>query len=199
MATIKENESPVWLRILEISAGLVILILGVAAFYPGVIWGNTTFIAFLAIALMTLEIAYIIRIVAKGMSEQRRLNLALSVLATLIAVLVLALTFYLSPYISLYGVFLALLYLLALGLVFAGIASAARGTLGGKIVGIFGIFVGILVLVFMHIAGILGFFISFAVSAFPDLAYYPELLAALITLSLMIFGLEPMISGIIGT
>ena len=72
---------------LETSAGLTILILGVAAFYPGVVWGWTTFIAFLAIALIILEIAYIIRIFAKGISGRRRLNLILSVLATLIAIL----------------------------------------------------------------------------------------------------------------
>ena len=89
-STTKEKKSPTWLRILEISAGLIILILCVAAFYPGVDWGWTTCIAFLVIALITLEIAHIIRIFAKGISGRRRLNLILSVLATLIAVLVLA-------------------------------------------------------------------------------------------------------------
>ena len=43
--------------------------------------------------------------------------------------------------------------LLALGLLFAGIASAACGTVGGKIVGIFGIFVGIIVLIFPRHCG----------------------------------------------
>jgi hypothetical protein len=179
-----------WLRILEISAGLVILILGVAAFYPGVDWGWATFIAFLAIALITFEIVYIIRVFAKGISGRRRLNLILSVLATLIAVLVIALSFY--------GFYLTLLYLLALGLLFAGTASAARGTVGGKIVGIFGIFVGIIVLLFPKIVGILAIFIGLVALIFPDLAYYPENAAALMTLSLMIFGLEPIISGIMG-
>ena len=68
---------------------------------------------------------------------------------------------------------------LALGLLFAGITSAARGTMGGKIVGILVIFTGVALI-------------------FPNLAYYPENAAALITLSLMIFGLEPIIAGITG-
>jgi hypothetical protein len=41
-------------------------------------------------------------------------------------------------------------------------------------VGIFGIFVGIIVLLFPKIVGILAIFIGLAASMFPDLAYYPE-------------------------
>jgi hypothetical protein len=190
LSATNERKSPMWLRILEICTGLIVLILGVAAFYPGVPWGWTTFIAFLAVALIILEIAYIIRIFAKGISARRRLNLILSVLAILIAVLLL-LT--MPPDASYFAV-----NLLALGLLFAGIASAAHGTVGGKIAGIFAIFVGIFVLVFPDIGGILAIFIGLA-SIFPNLAYYPENDAALITLSLMIFGLEPIISGIVGS
>ena len=187
--TTKEKKSPVWLRILEISAGLIILIPGVVAWYPGVVWGWTTFIAFLAIALIIVEITYIIRIFAKGISGRRRLNLLLSVLATLIAVLVIALSFC--------GVDFPLLYLLALGLLLAGIASAVRGTWGGKIVGIFGIFVGIIVLIFPKVVGIHAIVTNLALFISPNLTY-PNNIAAPITLCLMIFGLEPMISGIIG-
>ncbi|MFZ1020462.1 MAG: hypothetical protein WCE82_07740 [Halobacteriota archaeon] len=189
----KEKRSPVWLRILEISAGLIVLILGIAAFYPGVEWGWTHFIAFLAIALIILEIAYIIRIFAKGISGLRRLNVILSVLATLIAVWVLALSFY----VSFYGFFLPVTDLLALGVVVAGIASAARGTVGDTIVGIFGIFVGIFVLIFLKIASILAIFIYVALLVSSNLTY-PVNVAALVTLSLMIFALEPIISGIMG-
>jgi len=182
----------VWLRILEISAGLTILILGVAAFYPGLYWG-WVFIAFLAIALIILEIAYIIRIFTKGVSGWRRLNLILSLLAALIAVFVLALSFY----VSFSGFLLTLTYLLALGLLVAGIASTAHGTVGDKIVGIFGIFVGIFVLIFLQIPGILATFIGLALLVSPNLTY-PGNVAALITLSLMIFALEPIMSGIMG-
>jgi hypothetical protein len=135
-------------------------------------WAWTTFLAFLVIALIVLEIAYIIRIFAKGISGRRQFNLILSVLATLIAVLVIATLFF-------YGSFLTLISPLALGVLFAGIASAVSGTVGGKIVGIIAIFIN------------LGLLIS------PTLTY-PENVAALITLSLMIFGLEPIISGMMG-
>ncbi len=188
-AATRDKKSPMWLRILEISAGLMILILGVAAFYPGVAWGWEKFIAILAIALIILEIAYIIRIFAKGISRRRRLNLILSVLATLVAVVVLRAVYFYRSFVT--------VNLLALGLLFAGIASAARGTMGGKIVGIFGKIVGIIVLIFPKIVGIVVIFTGVAL-IFPDLIYYPENVTALITLSLMIFALEPIISGIMG-
>jgi hypothetical protein len=63
--TTTEKKSPLWLRILEISARLIILTLGVAAFYQRVYCGNTTFIAFLAISLIIFEIVQIIRIFDK--------------------------------------------------------------------------------------------------------------------------------------
>jgi hypothetical protein len=69
---------------------------------------------------------------------------------------------------------------------------------GGKIVGIFGIFVAIIVSIFPKIVGLLAIFIGLVALIFPDVIYYPENVAALITLSLMIFGLEPIISGIMG-
>jgi hypothetical protein len=183
-----------WLRILEIITGLIILILCVAAFWRGINWSWTTFIAFLTIALIILESVYIIRIFAKGISGRRRLNLILSVIAALIAILVLAVSFYGS---SSYGFFLTLIYLLALGLLFAGIASAARGTVGAKIVGIFGIFVGIIVLISFKIVGILAIFIDLALLISPDHTY-PVNVAELVTVSLTIFALEPIISGIRG-
>jgi hypothetical protein len=198
LSTTKEKKSPGWLRILEISTGLIILILGVAAWYPGVNWALTTFIAFLAISLIIFEIVYITRIFAKGIRRRRRLNLILSVLATLIAVSAIALSFLVPFYEPFYGFFfLPLIDLLALGLLFAGIASAVRGTAGGKIVGIFGIFVAIFVLIFLKIAGIIAIFTDYALLISPKLTY-PANIAVLVTLSFMIFGLELIISGIIG-
>ena len=225
MATTNEKKSPMWLRILEISAGLIILILGLAAWYPRVNWPLTTFIAFLARALIILEIVYIIRIFAKGIAGRRRLNLVLSALATLIAVLAIALSFHVPFPTPFYGFFflpiiepfygfffMPLIYLLALGLLFAGIASAVRGTVGGKIVGIFGIFVGIFVLIFLKIVGTLATGIiaintDYLAQIVGTLAmgiiaintdYLALQVALLVTLSLMIFGLEPIISGIMG-
>jgi hypothetical protein len=195
MTTKNKKKSPLWLRILEISAGLLIIALGVAAFYPGVSWSRTALLAFLAVALIILEISYIVRIFAKGISGRRGLNLILSVLATLIAVLVLVLSFYVV--LSYYGFILILLDLLALGLFFAGIANAVRGTVGGKIVGLFGIFIGVFVLIDLHIPVIVAVFIFLFRLIRPVFPLSTDV-AALITLSLTIFGLEPIISGIVG-
>ncbi|MFZ0011697.1 MAG: hypothetical protein WAL97_07330 [Halobacteriota archaeon] len=195
MTTKDKKKSPPWLRILEISAGLMIIAPGVAAFYPGVAWSRTALLAFLAVALIILEIAYILRIFANGISGRRRLNLILSVLAILIAVLVLVLSFYVV--LSYYGFILTLLNLLALGLLFAGIASAVRGTVGGIIVGSFGIFIGVFVLIDLHIAVNVAIFMFLFWLIRPLFPLSTDV-AALITLSLTIFGLEPIISGIMG-
>ena len=73
-----EKKSSIWLRILEIIAGLIILVLaGYVIAYPGV--AVLTLILFLSIALIVLGIAYFIRVFAKGISGWRRLlNLILS-------------------------------------------------------------------------------------------------------------------------
>jgi uncharacterized membrane protein HdeD (DUF308 family) len=92
------------------------------------------------------------------------------VLAILIAGSVIA-----NPFI--YGS-LTLVYLLGLSLLFAGIASAARGTAGGIIVGILGIIIG------------------FAVIIFPGLGL--GTLVFLLAVFLVIFGLESIASGILG-
>jgi hypothetical protein len=177
-----------WLRMLEIGAGLIILILGVAAFYPWVDWGWATFTAFLAVAPIILENAYILRIFAKGISGRRRLNLVLSVLATLIAVLVIALSFY--------GFYLALLYLLALGLLFSGITSAARGTVGGKNRGHLWHLRGHHRFTVPKNSGHPRHFHRPRRVNVPRSRLLPRKAAALVTLSLMLFGLEPIISGI---
>jgi hypothetical protein len=68
---------------------------------------------------------------------------------------------------------------------------------GGKIVGIIGIFVGVAALIYPKIVGIIAIFINLGLLISPTLTY-PENVAALITLFLMIFGLEPIIPGIMG-
>jgi uncharacterized membrane protein HdeD (DUF308 family) len=165
-----EKKSSMWLRILEIVAGIIIVILGgYVIAYPGVAIG--TLILFLAIALIIIGIDYFIRIFAKGITGWRRLlNLILSVLAIIIAAAVID-----NPFI--YGS-LTLVYLLGLALLFAGIASAARGTAGGIVVGILGIIVGFVVIIF------------------PGLGL--ATLVLLLAVFLVIFGLESIISGIMG-
>ena len=168
--TAEQKKSPMWLRILEIIAGLIIVVLaGYVIAYPGV--AIATLILFLAIALIIIGIDYFIRVFAKDITGWRRLlNLILSVLAIIIAGAVIA-----NPFI--YGS-LTLVYLLGLALLFAGIASAARGTAGGIVVGILGIIIG------------------FAVIIFPGLGL--GTLVFLLAVFLVIFGLESIASGILG-
>jgi uncharacterized membrane protein HdeD (DUF308 family) len=170
LVTADQKKSPMWLRILEIIAGLIIVVLaGYVIAYPGV--AIATLILFLAIALIIIGIDYFIRIFAKDITGWRRLlNLILSVLAIIIAGAVIA-----NPLI--YGS-LTLVYLLGLALLFAGIASAARGTAGGIVVGILGIIIG------------------FAVIIFPGLGL--GTLVFLLAVFLVIFGLESIASGILG-
>jgi uncharacterized membrane protein HdeD (DUF308 family) len=170
LVTVDQKKSPMWLRILEIIAGFIIVVLaGYVIAYPGV--AIATLILFLAIALIIIGIDYFIRVFAKDITGWRRLlNLILSVLAILIAGAVIA-----NPFV--YGS-LTLVYLLGLSLLFAGIASAARGAVGGIIVGILGIIIG------------------FAVIIFPGLGL--GTLVFLLAVFLVIFGLESIASGILG-
>jgi len=165
-----EKKSSMGLRILEIIAGILILVLaGYVIAYPLVT--IATLILFLAIALIILGVAYFIRVFAKGISGWRRLlNLILSVLAIIIAAYIIA-------YPAIYGS-LTLVYLFGLAFLFAGIASAARGTAGSIIVGILGIIVGFVVIIF------------------PGLGL--ATIVFLLAVFLIIFGLESIISGIVG-
>jgi uncharacterized membrane protein HdeD (DUF308 family) len=165
-----EEKSSMWLRILEIIAGVIILVLaGYVIAYP--LATVATLILFLAIALIILGIAYFIRVFAKGISGWRRLlNLILSALAIIIAA-------YIAAYPAIYGS-LTLVYLFGLALLFAGIASAARGTIGGIVVGILGIIIGFVVIIF------------------PGVGLATIVL--LVAVFLVIFGLESIISGIVG-
>ncbi|MGZ8889600.1 MAG: DUF308 domain-containing protein [Halobacteriota archaeon] len=168
--TAEQNKSSMWLRILEIITGLIIVVLaGYVIAYPRAT--IATLILFLAIALIIIGIDYFIRVFAKGITGWRRLlNLILSALAIIIAAYIIA-------YPAIYGS-LTLVYLFGLALLFAGIASAARGTAGGLIVGILGIIIG------------------FAVIIFPGLGL--ETIVFLLAVFLAIFGLESIVSGILG-
>jgi hypothetical protein len=92
---------------------------------------------------------------------------------------------------------LTLVYLLAIGVLFAGIASAAYGTASGKLVGVLDIFITLVFFVYPQINSILALLITPIVLLFSDFSVV-EVPAALITLSLMILALEPLISGIKG-
>jgi uncharacterized membrane protein HdeD (DUF308 family) len=165
-----EKKSSMGLRILEILAGIIVLVLaGYVIAHPLV--AVATLISFLAIALIILGVAYFIRVFAKGISGWRRLlNLILSILAIIIAAYIIA-------YPAIYGS-LTLVYLFGLAFLFAGIANAARGTAGSIIVGVLGIIVGFVVIIF------------------PALGL--ATIVFLLAVFLVIFGLESIISGIVG-
>jgi uncharacterized membrane protein HdeD (DUF308 family) len=76
-----------------------------------------------------------------------------------------------------YGI-LTIVFLLGLGLLFAGIASASRGTPGSLIVGILGIIAGFIVIINPVIGGLT--------------------MVALAAVFLIVFGLESIVSGIVG-
>ena len=180
----KDGTGLKWLRMLEVSVGLIILVVGVVLWWPGLQFG-TAFFAALAIGLIILEIGQIIRIFAESISPEQRTCLFLSVLAILMAVRVLTVLPF-GP-----G------DLLAIGLLFAGIASIAYGTASGEIVGIFVIFMTIAVFEWPQTEGVLVFLAAPLVLLFPGFTY-PEIPAALVTLCLMILALEPLIFGIKG-
>jgi len=158
------------LRILEIIAGIIILVLGAYVLaYPGV--AIATLIFFLSVGLIILGIASFVRIFSAGISGWRRLfNLILAVLLIIIAGYVIA-----NPFI--YGS-LTLVYLLALALIFAGFAAIARASPGMIIVGIIGIVLGFVVIIYPPLG--LGLAVIF------------------LAVALIIFGLEAIASGVAG-
>ncbi len=163
-------EQSMWLRIGEIIVGLIILILGgYAIVYPGV--AAATLIAFLAVGLLVLSGMEFARVFELDISGWRRLlNLALSAIAFLLALAVLV-----SPLI--WGG-LTLAWLVALALIFAGFTAIGRGTPGTIIVGIIAVVIG------------------FAVLVYPPLGIATAVL--LLAIALIVFGLELIVSGLLG-
>ena len=201
-----QKKSPIWLRILEINVGLGIPVLCVVLYWPGLSFGLTLFAA-LAIALIFLEIAHITQIYTDTVSAERQLSLILSVLAILIAILIVATVSWLSylqpPHAYEVGYILAVC-LLAVGVLCAGIASAARGTEASKIIGIlavliaFVVFVSPVVYVYLPNQNILVTLINWIQLLFPNFTIF-EVPEVLLTLSLIYLALEPLISGVTGS
>ena len=159
-----------WLRLVEIIAGIIIIALGVFVIANPSL-ATITLVFFLGVALIILGVTCFIRVFANGIAGwQRLLNLILSALTIILAAFVIA-----NPLI--YGSSL-LVVLLGLALLFAGIASAARGAAGGIVVGILGIILGFVVIVF------------------PGLGL--ATLVFLLAVFLLVFGFESIVSGIMG-
>ena len=163
-------EQSTWIRIGEIIAGIIVLVLGgYAIVYPAVT--TAVLIAFLAIGLLIIGIAEFVRVFQEGISGWRRLlNLILSIIAILLAIGVLVYPVIVG------GV--ALGWIVALALIFAGLAAAGRGTPGMTIVGIIAIILG-LIAIFVPLTGVIT-------------------LVLLVAIGLIIFGLQLIVSGLLG-
>jgi len=133
-----ENKTSMWVRIAEIIGGIIVIVLGgYVLAYPAV--ALATLATFLAIALIILGILSFVRIFDHGISGwQRILNLILAIIEIAIAAMIIG---------NIVVGVLTLVFLLGLGLLFAGIASASRGTPGSIIVGILGIIAGFIVII----------------------------------------------------
>ena len=159
-----------WLRILEIIVGLVVIVLGgYALAYPGVT--AATLIAFLAAGLLIISLIEFVHVFSEGISGwQRLLRFILSIIAFLLALAILVAPLF-------YGG-LTLGWLVALTLIVLGAAVAARGTPGMLIVGIIAVILGFVALVWPAIG--------------------VATIVLLVAIGLIIFGLELIVSGLLG-
>ena len=163
-------EQSAWVRVGEIIAGIIVLVLGgYAIAYPGAT--AAVLIAFLAIGLLIIGIVEFVRVFQEGISGWRRLlNLILSIIAILLAIAVLVYPVIVGG--------IALGWIVALALIFAGLAAVGRGTPGMMIVGIIAIILG-LIAIFVPLTGVLT-------------------LVLLVAIGLIIFGLQLIVSGLMG-
>ena len=165
-----EEKTSMWLRILEIIVGLIVIVLGgYALAYPGVT--AATLIAFLAAGLLIISLIEFVHVFSEGISGwQRLLRFILSIIAFLLALAILVAPLF-------YGG-LTLGWLVALTLIVLGAAVAARGTPGMLIVGIIAVILGFVALVWPAIG--------------------VATIVLLVAIGLIIFGLELLVSGILG-
>ncbi len=165
-----EEKASGWVRIAEIIAGIIAIVLGgYAVAYPGIT--EATLIALLAIGLLILSAVEFVRIFSTGISGwQRLLNLILSVIVFLIALAILV-------YPILVGG-IALGWLVAIALIIAGASFVARGTVGMAILGIIVLIIGFWALFFPAVGGLA--------------------LVVLLAIGLIILGIELIIAGIAG-
>ncbi len=166
----EEDRAPWWLRIAEILVGILAIALGAyALLYPGVT--AATLIAFLAFGLLVIALIELVRVFSAGISGwQRLLNLVLSVIVFLIALAILV-------YPILAGG-IALGWLVAIALIFAGASLAARGTWWMVLIGAIALVIGVIAFVF------------------PPLGVISAI--ALVAVGLIILGFALIISGLLG-
>jgi uncharacterized membrane protein HdeD (DUF308 family) len=176
--TISETKSPGWMRAAQIALGVIALVLSVYILaYPVLTF--VTIVLLLGIVLFVVGIERIIQgIVAPGKSRWGTIGLGILVL--IISIIVMAFP-------GAFGVFLIIL--LAIGLLFDGIARVYHGATDktrGRWSRIFSIAAGIIEIV-----------LSLTILAAPVIG--AELVSFLLAIALLIVGIQIIVAGITGS
>ena len=176
--TVSETKSPGWMRAAQIGLGVIALVLSVYILaYPVLTF--VTIVLLLGVVLFVVGIERIIQgIVAPGKSRWGTIGLGILVL--IISIIVIAFP-------GAFGVFLIIL--LAIGLLFDGIARVYHGATDktrGRWSRIFSIAVGVIEIV-----------LSLTILAAPVIG--AELVSLLLAIALLIVGIQIIVAGITGS
>lgn len=176
--TISETKSPGWMRAAQIALGVIALVLSVYILaYPVLTF--VTIVLLLGIVLFVVGIERIIQgIVAPGKSRWGTIGLGILVL--IISIIVMAFP-------GAFGVFLIIL--LAIGLLFDGIARVYHGATDktrGRWSRIFSIAAGVIEIV-----------LSLTILAAPVIG--AELVSFLLAIALLIVGIQIIVAGVTGS
>lgn len=176
--TVSETKSPGWMRAAQIALGVIALVLSVYILaYPVLTF--VTIVLLLGIVLFVVGIERIIQgIVAPGKSRWGTIGLGILVL--IISIIVMAFP-------GAFGVFLIIL--LAIGLLFDGIARVYHGATDktrGRWSRIFSIAAGVIEIV-----------LSLTILAAPVIG--AELVSFLLAIALLIVGIQIIVAGITGS
>ena len=176
--TVSETKSPGWMRAAQIALGVIALVLSVYILaYPVLTF--VTIVLLLGIVLFVVGIERIIQgIVAPGKSRWGTIGLGILVLIISIIVMVFP---------GAFGVFLIIL--LAIGLLFDGIARVYHGATDktrGRWSRIFSIAAGVIEIV-----------LSLTILAAPVIG--AELVSFLLAIALLIVGIQIIVAGITGS
>jgi uncharacterized membrane protein HdeD (DUF308 family) len=176
--TISETKSPGWMRAAQIGLGVIALVLSVYILaYPVLTF--VTIVLLLGVALFVVGIERIIQgIVAPGKSRWGTIGLGILVL--IISIIVIAFP-------GAFGVFLIIL--LAIGLLFDGIARVYHGATDKTR--------GRWSRVFSIVAGVIEIGLSLTILAAPVIG--AELMSFLLAIALLIVGIQIIAAGITGT
>jgi uncharacterized membrane protein HdeD (DUF308 family) len=176
--TVSETKSPGWMRAVQIGLGIIALILSIYILaYPVLTF--VTIVLILGVVLFVVGIERILQgIIAPGKSRWGTIGLGILVL--IISIIVMALP-------GVVGVFLIIL--LAVGLLFDGIARAYHGATDKT--------TGRWSRIFSIAAGVIEIGLSLMIMAAP--IFGEELVSILLAIALLIVGIQIIAAGVTGT